>query len=59
VKNIKKIRDGQMEHTLQAKMYGGLGILNLEVQNSCLHSKWLLKLVNEEGLWQEVLKKNI
>jgi hypothetical protein len=48
-----------MEHTLQAKMYGGLGILNLEVQNSCLHSKWLLKLVNEEGLWQEVLKKNI
>ena len=37
-------------------MYGGLGILNLEVQNSC-HLKWLFKLVNEEGLWHEVLKK--
>ena len=36
---------------------GGLGILDLEVQNKCLLSKWLFKLFNEDGLWQEVLKK--
>jgi hypothetical protein len=35
----------------------GLGILNLEVQNTCLLSKWLFKLLNEDGLWQEVLKR--
>ena len=36
---------------------GGLGILNLEVQNTCLLSKWVFKLLNEEGLWQEVLRR--
>jgi hypothetical protein len=36
---------------------GGLGILNLEIQNSCLLCKCLFKLLNEEGLWREVLKK--
>jgi len=35
----------------------GLGILNLVVQNKCLLSKWLFKLLNEDGLWQEVFKK--
>jgi hypothetical protein len=32
---------------------GGLSILNLEVQNLCLLAKWLFKLLNEEGLWQD------
>jgi len=36
-------------------MHGGLGILDLEVQNKCLLSKWLFKLFNEDGLWQKVL----
>lgn len=36
---------------------GGLGILDLEIQNKCLLSKWLFKLFNEDGLWQEVLRK--
>ena len=36
---------------------GGLGILDLEIQNKCLLSKWLFKLFNEDGLWQDVLKK--
>ncbi|WVZ77229.1 hypothetical protein U9M48_025118, partial [Paspalum notatum var. saurae] len=39
------------------KHLGGLGILNLEVQNRCLLSKWLFKLINEDGLWQDLLKK--
>jgi hypothetical protein len=29
-----------------------LGITNLEVLNICLLSKWLYKILNEEGTWQ-------
>jgi hypothetical protein len=41
----------------QLKEQGGLGILNIDVQNKCLLSKWLFKLINEEGLWQNILKR--
>ena len=34
---------------------GGLGIEVLELKNKCLLSKWLYKLMNEEGVWQELL----
>jgi hypothetical protein len=34
-----------------------MGILNIDVQNQCLLSKWLFKLLNEEGVWQDILKK--
>ena len=40
----------------QPKVQGGLGIQNLDIQNKCLLSKWLFKLLNEEGLWQEPLR---
>ena len=30
--------------------------MGLEIQNKCLLSKWLFKLINEDGLWQEILK---
>lgn len=33
----------------------GLGYLNLDIHNKCLLSKWLFRLYNEEGLWQQVL----
>ncbi|WVZ63094.1 LOW QUALITY PROTEIN: hypothetical protein U9M48_012759 [Paspalum notatum var. saurae] len=33
----------------------GMGIRNLE--NVCLLSKWLFKLINEEGIWQTILKR--
>jgi hypothetical protein len=33
-----------------------LGIQNLEIQNECLLSKWLFKLINEDGLWQTILR---
>ena len=36
---------------------GGLGILDLEVQNKSLLSKWLFKLINEDGIWQQILKR--
>ena len=31
--------------------------MNLEIQNICLLSKWLYKLVNEDGIWQDLLRK--
>jgi hypothetical protein len=40
------------------KHIGGLGILNLEIQNKCLLSKWLFKFLGENGLWQDLLKRN-
>jgi hypothetical protein len=31
------------------KDQGGLGILNLQLQNKCLLAKWLVNLLNTEG----------
>jgi hypothetical protein len=28
----------------------------LELKNKCLLSKWLFKLLNEEGVWQKLLR---
>jgi hypothetical protein len=39
----------------QPKDQRGLGIQNLDTQNLCLLSKWLYKLLNEDGMWQELL----
>ena len=30
---------------------------NLDVQNKCLLSKWLFKLINEDGVWQQILRR--
>jgi hypothetical protein len=38
------------------KNQGGLGVLNLELQNKCLLSKWLFSLINSEGPWQQLIK---
>jgi hypothetical protein len=38
------------------KDQGDMGIKNLEIQNQCLLSKWLFKLINEDGLWQTILR---
>ena len=32
-----------------------MGISVLEVQNKCLLSKWLYKILNQEGVWKELL----
>jgi hypothetical protein len=37
--------------------WGGMGIIDLDIQNKCLLSKWIIKLINEDGLWQQILKK--
>lgn len=41
---------------MQAKSQGGLGIENLDIQNKCLLSKWIFKLLNENNMWQELLR---
>ena len=38
------------------KRQGGLEIMDLETLNKCLLSKWLFKLINEEGIWQQLLR---
>ena len=40
----------------QPRDQGGLGIQNIDLQNQCLLSKWLFKLINEDGLWQDLLR---
>ena len=35
----------------------GLGILNLGVHSRCVLSKWLVNLINEDGLWQNFLRR--
>ena len=34
----------------------GLGVMDLEVMNKCLLSKWLWKLETSDGMWQELLR---
>jgi hypothetical protein len=38
------------------KDQGGLGIEVLDLKNKSLLSKWLFKLLNDEGVWQELLQ---
>jgi hypothetical protein len=38
------------------KVQGGLGIEVLEIKNKFLLSKWLFKLLNEDGMWPELLQ---
>lgn len=40
----------------QPRDQGGLGLTNLDVKNTSLLCKWLWRLENEEGTWQNVLK---
>jgi hypothetical protein len=53
----KKYRLMKWDVTCQPRDQGGLGVTNIEVQNRCLLSKWLFKLINEDGLWQQILHK--
>jgi hypothetical protein len=54
--NKKKYRLTKWNLICRPKDQGGLGIEVLEIKNSCLLSKWLFKLLSEEGLWQKLLK---
>ena len=56
-------RDGVRKYHLvkwvdvcQPRDQGGLGITNLEIKNISLLCKWLWRLENEEGDWQEMIR---
>jgi hypothetical protein len=53
--NKRKYRLTKWNIICRPKDQGGLGIEVLELKNQCLLSKWLFKLFNEDGVWQELL----
>jgi hypothetical protein len=53
--NKKKYRLTKWNIICRPKDQGGLGIEVLELKNKCLLSKWLFKLLHEDGVWQELL----
>jgi hypothetical protein len=53
----KKYRLAKWDMICQPREQDSLVIQNIEVQNKCLLSKWLFKLINEDGLWHEILRK--
>jgi hypothetical protein len=55
----KKYRLVKWDILCQPKDQGGMGIMNIDIQNQCLLSKWLYELINEQGIWQELAKENI
>ena len=52
----RKYRLARWNIVCQPKELGGLGVSNLAVKNTSLLSKWLFKLLNEDGMWQQLLK---
>ena len=52
----RKYRLSKWDILCRPKEQGGLGIIDLKVQNKCLLSKWLFKITNEDGIWQQILK---
>jgi hypothetical protein len=49
----KKYRLSKWNIICRPKDQGGLGIEVLKINNKRLLSKWLFKLQNEQGVWQE------
>ena len=53
----KKYHLVKWETVCLPKECGGLGVLDLETMNKSLLCKWLWKLENTEGTWQELLRR--
>ena len=56
-KNKKKHHLVNWRTVCMPKEQGGLGILDLDLMNISLLSKWLWKLFNDKGPWQEILSR--
>ena len=54
--NKNKYRLTKWNIICRPKDQGGLGFEVLELKNKCLLSKWLFKLLTEDGVWQELLQ---
>jgi exonuclease III len=51
-----KYRLARWDILCRPKDQGGLGILDLQLQNKCLLAKWLINLLNTDGTWQTLLR---
>jgi hypothetical protein len=54
--NKHKYRLARWDILCRPKDQGGLGILDLHLQNKCLLAKWIVNLLNTSGTWQTLLK---
>ncbi|WVZ63267.1 hypothetical protein U9M48_012909 [Paspalum notatum var. saurae] len=52
----RKYRLAKWDILCQAKDQGRLGILNLDIKNTALLSKWLYNLLTSDGTWQQMLR---
>jgi hypothetical protein len=52
-----KYRLAKWDILCRPKDQGGLGILDLQLQNKCLLAKWIVSLLNTDGIWQKLLTK--
>jgi hypothetical protein len=50
--HINKYGLAKWQIICQPKELGGMEVANLAIKNICLLSKWLYKLLNEDGMWQ-------
>ncbi|MFB5604543.1 MAG: hypothetical protein ACE5RK_09090, partial [Candidatus Nitrosomaritimum aestuariumsis] len=53
----KKYRLAKWDVLCQPRDQGGMGIMNIDTQNKCLLSKWWYKLLHEQGIWQDLLRR--
>lgn len=53
----KKYHLVKWEEVCRPKEMGGLGVIDLDIMNVCLLCKWIWKLENEKGVWQELVRK--
>ena len=54
---VKKYHLVKWEDVCRPKEMGGLGILDLDIMNICLLCKWIWKLENGSGMWQDLARK--
>jgi hypothetical protein len=52
----KKYRLTKWKIICRPKDQGGLGVVDLEIHNRCLLSKWLFNLINTDSAWQQLLR---
>ena len=52
----KKYRLARWNIICRPKSQGGLGIQDLEIKNISLLSKWVYRLLTEDGVWQEIIR---
>jgi hypothetical protein len=53
----KKYRLAKWDVLYQPRDQGGMRIMNIDTQNKCLLIKWWYKLLHEQGIWQDLLRR--